>query len=206
MRALFSGLPAVQPGGFIPTFAGVLAILLIAACKPAPEPRAEAAPPDSAPVQGVVDSTFTPEESLRRFREGLVEPKALEGGAGSRDELVRGFVDALARQDTAALIRMHITRPEFAWLYYPHTPLSRPERYLEPKTVWLLMRLESEKGLTRLMQRERKGVGELRCENQPLVEGPNRLWERCRLGTRQLFGTIIEREGRFKFVSYKTDL
>lgn len=184
----------------------LLPVILAAGCNPEPQTRAEAAPPDSAPAPAVVDSTFPPEEAMRRFREGLAEPRGLEGGAGSRDELVRGFVDALARQDTAVLIRMHITRPEFAWLYYPHTELAPPGRYLEPKTVWLLLRLESEKGLTRLMQRRRTAEGRLRCEAQPRVEGPNRLWERCRLGTRQLFGTILEREGRFKFVSYKTDL
>ncbi len=180
-------------------------VVLAAGCGPAPETRAESAVPDTAAVQGVVDSTFTPEESLRRFREGLPQVAALEGGAGSRDGLVRGFVDALERQDTTALIAMHITRPEFAWLYYPHTELARPERYLEPKTVWLLLRLESEKGLTRLVQRPAP-KGALRCEDEPRVEGPNRLWERCRLGTRQLFGSIIERVGRFKFISYKTDL
>ncbi|HEX8362469.1 MAG TPA: hypothetical protein VF613_20280 [Longimicrobium sp.] len=178
-----------------------LFVVILGACSPEPEPRTESPPP----VQGVVDSTFTPEEAMRRFREGLAQPRGLEGGAESREALVRGFVDALARQDTAALIAMHITRAEFAWLYYPHTELARPERYLEPKTVWLLLRLESEKGLTRLVQRP-IAKGAPRCEDEPRVEGPNRLWERCRLGTRQLFGTILEREGRFKFVSYKTDL
>jgi hypothetical protein len=113
---------------------------------------------------------------------------------------VRGFVDALERQDTAALIRMHITRPEFAWLYFPYTEAPG----LDPKIAWLLLRLESEKGLTRLMQRP-VPRGDLRCEDEARKQGPNRLWERCRLGTRQLFGTIVEREGRFKFVSYKTD-
>jgi hypothetical protein len=172
-------------------------VLLAAACTSPPESRVDS----GGFVQGVVDSTFTPEESMRRFREGLEEPRGLEGGAGSREALVRGFVGALERQDTTALIRMHITRPEFAWLYFPHTESPG----LDPKIAWLLLRLESEKGLTRLMQRPIPR-GDLQCEEEPRTQGPNRLWERCRLGTRQLFGTIVEREGRFKFVSYKTDL
>ena len=190
-----------------------LAGALLAACGAAPAPPAA----DTAPA-GVVDSTFAPEESLRRFRAGLSEPAALSGGAASREALVRGFVAALARRDTAAVVAMHLTRAEFAWLYYPHAPLSRPGRYLDPQTTWLLLRLESEKGLTRLMQRL-GGTGAafaaLHCEPEPTLQGPNRLWEQCRAQLRgapagfraqRLFGTIVERDGRFKFVSYKTDL
>ena len=198
-------------------------LLLLAACGGAAETRASAteagtAAAAPAPAPGTVDSTFTPQENMRRFREGLAEPRALEGGAESREALVRGFVDALARRDTAALIRMHMTRAEFAYLYYPHTSLAGADGYLEPKTVWFLLRLESEKGLNRLMQRlGGKGArfGGLRCEDAPRAEGPNRLWEECLLElrdrpadlrARRLFGTIVEREGRFKFVSYKTDM
>lgn len=205
----------------MPTSLRWIALLtLLAACGPAPASRAESepAPPAAAPPPGSVDSTFTPEESLRRFRDGLPEPRGLSAGATSRDALVRDFVSALARQDTAALIAMHVTRPEFAWLYYPHSPTAQPGRYLDPKTMWFLLSLESEKGLTRLMQRlGGKGaeLRELTCEPEPRVEGPNRLWEQCRLALRntppgfraeRLFGTILERGGRFKFISYKTDL
>jgi hypothetical protein len=197
----------------------LLALALLAACGDAPGTRAEAAAPDTAaPAPGPVDSTFTPEENLRRFREGLAEPRALEGGAESRDALVRGFVEALARGDTAALLRMHVTRAEFAYLYYPESQLSRPDQYLDPKMVWLLTRLESEKGLNRLMQRlggrDLELVG-THCKGVPAEQGPNRLWEACRPELRnlppgfraqRLFGTIVEREGRFKFLSYKTDM
>lgn len=193
-------------------------VFLLAACGAEREPRAAAADSTAAPA-AVVDSTFPPDEALRRFREGLADPRELGGGAESKEALVRGFVAALARRDTAAVIAMHQTRDEFAWLYYPEAPLSRPgPQYLDPKTMWLLLRLESEKGLTRLMQRlggSGAELGALRCEPEPRVEGPNRLWEQCRVElrgapqgftTQRLFGTILERGGVFKFVSYKTGL
>jgi hypothetical protein len=197
-------------------------LALLAACGPASqadsEPAASADSAPAAPPPGSVDSTFAPDEALRRFRDGVPEPRALTAGAASRDALVREFVSALARQDTAALIAMHITRAEFAWLYYPHSPTAQPGRYLDPKTMWFLLSLESEKGLTRLMQRlggKGAGLRALACEPEPRIEGPNRLWEQCRLTLRdtppdfraeRLFGTILERGGRFKFVSFKTDL
>ena len=201
----------------MPTPRWIALLALLAACGPAPASRAESEPP-APPAPGSVDSTFAPEEALRRFRDGLPEPRDLASGAATRDALVRDFVAALARQDTAALIRMHLTRAEFAWLYYPHTPTAQPGRYLDPKTMWFLLSLESEKGLTRLMQRLGGKGAELRdltCEPEPRVEGPNRLWEQCRIRLRntpadfraeRLFGTMLERGGRVKFVSYKTDL
>ena len=165
----------------------------------------------------VVDSALPPEESLRRLRDGLPEPAALDG-APSRDALVRGLFERLRAQDTAAVVAMTLTRAEFGWLYYPELAAASPTPALDPRLMWTLLRLESEKGLNRLFQRlggVDVGFEGYRCEALPRTEGRNRLWEDCevRLGSppedlaaTRLFGTIIERDGRYKFVSFKTDL
>ncbi len=72
----------------------------------------------------------------------------------------------------------------------------------------------SEKGITRVFRRLGGAPFEYRghaCDPQPDVQGPNRVWKRCTTrritatgdtASLALFGGILEREGRFKFVSY----
>jgi hypothetical protein len=152
------------------------------------------------------------EEDLRRFRANIpVAPKRLSGGANSRESLVRRFLDALARADTAAVADMALTRAEFAYLTYPSSPYVRAPYRQSPEIVWLLLRAEHEKGLARLLDRigsQRIEYLGHRCDPEPLRESENRLWRGCsvrvKIGgdtstTRRLFGTIIERRGRFKF-------
>jgi len=180
-----------------------------------PAQRPVAAAP--APVPGMhVDSILPPEEEERRFREGLAEPGGLERGAASRQALVRGFVRAVERADTAAVRRMIVSRAEFAYLYYPSTEFTHPPRRMSPALLWFLTMQESEKGIGRLFARRAgKPLGYIssRCAPEPRVEGANRLWDRCTVtvrtdgGTKEerLFSTIIERDGRFKFVSYQNE-
>lgn len=144
-------------------------------------------------------------------------PDTLNGAAGSRDELVQRFADALLRADTSALIRMTMNRAEFAYLYYPHTIYTRPPYELDAETTWLLSKMNSEKGLTRILQRfggVPLDLAGYRCAAEPQQEGPNRFWHACTLTTRvdgappvmRWFGSIWERDGRFKFVAYANDL
>jgi hypothetical protein len=164
-----------------------------------------------------VDSAIPIEEALRRFRKDLPNPKALEGGLGSREKLVRAFVRALEVQDTAALRRMVMKPGEFAWLYYPSSPLSRPPYELSPALMWFQLQGESERGASRLLS-ERAGhaLGYLghTCA-PPRVEGKNRIHPSCELRRvtaardtigERLFGLILERDGRYKFVSYANRL
>ncbi|HEX6749492.1 MAG TPA: hypothetical protein VF092_19505 [Longimicrobium sp.] len=181
------------------------------------EAHAATPPVAAAPVPGThVDSILPPEEEMRRFREGLPEPAALEGGERSREALVRAFVRAVERADTAAVRRMILSRAEFAYLYYPSAGYDRLPRRMSPDLLWFLTMQESEKGIGRLFERRggtRLGYVSSRCYPRPRVEGRNRLWDRCRVTlrtvdgakTERLFSTIIERDGRFKFVSYKNE-
>lgn len=169
-----------------------------------------------APVH--VDSIFPIEEHLRRFRADLgVEPEALSGGAPSIQALVDRFVDALAARDSAAFRDLVLTRAEFAWLYYPYTRYTAPPYRMAPELLWFQIQNASSRGLGRLLDRlggQRLEVLGHHCPRPPRVEGPNRIWEGCALRVPsaegevtelELFGSIVEREGTFKLVSYAND-
>jgi len=167
-----------------------------------------------------VDSILPIEEELRRFRATLDErPGSLGGRAATdRDRLVLDFIEAVERQDTAALAGALLTRAEFAYLYYPYTKFTSPPWEMPPALVWFQITQNGGKGLARLLRTyagRDLGYRGYRCEPQPRVEGPNRLWEGCTVElkgedgvvvTKRLFGTILDRDGRFKFVSCANDL
>jgi hypothetical protein len=166
----------------------------------------------------VVDSILPIEDALRRFREGLPVVTALEGGAPTRDELVRRFATAVERGDSTALRRLALTPSEFAYLVYPSSPYTRPPFRQQPEVVWMLQRQAGETGARRLLDRHggrALGYDGYACAAEPVVEGENRLWRECAVRYRRadgatvsgrLFGVIVERDGRFKFVNYANDL
>ena len=170
-----------------------------------------------APSPQHVDSAIPIDEALRRFRRDLPAERTLQGGFGSREMLVREFVRALEVRDTAALRRMVLKTGEFAWLYYPSSPLSRPPYELAPALMWFQLQGESERGASRLFS-ERGGdalgyIGHT-CAS-PRVEGKNLIHSGCELRrvtaardtiAERLFGLIIEQDGRYKFVSYANRL
>lgn len=164
----------------------------------------------------VVDSARTPEEDLRRFRDALGGTPAVElqGGSASRDDLVRRLVSAVGHLDTAQMRAMVLTAREFADLVYPSSPYIHPP-YAQPAALmWMQIANGSVRGFTRLIRR-RGGVpfvvDSYECEPTPKREGRNLLWSGCALrlsapgygsAAERWFGSIIERDGRFKFVSY----
>lgn len=164
----------------------------------------------------VVDSSLPLDEALRRFRDGLPIVSQLSGGATSREALVRRFVRAIARRDTTSVRALVLSRAEFAYLYYPHSPFTRAPHKQMAGLVWFLAQANSSKGITRAFQRlggQPLGYGGHRCNVRPKRQGPNLIWEDCvvRLvdgdahAELRLFGSIIERDGRLKFVSYAND-
>jgi hypothetical protein len=182
--------------------------MLSAGCRDA-APDAQAAVP--------VDTLRPPSEALSLFRDGLPIADSLSGGAPSRDSLVARFVDAVARQDTAAIRAMVLDRAEYGWIYFPSLQRMNPGTNMQPEVMWMLHAQESEKGITRVMRRLGGGqarFGAYACEAAPQVEGPNRYWHACTVevsaqdgekATLKLFGSLIERGGRWKIVSYTND-
>lgn len=155
---------------------------------------------------------------LRRFQAGLLPATSLRETESTREALTRRYLDALGRFDTSALRDMHITRAEYAYLYFPSSKMMSPPYDLPPDVAWMLHTSESNKGVVNVLRRfggtrlELQGV---RCPGEPLREGPNVVWRDCVVryrgqgaaeGERPLFAAILERAGQFKFFSYATPL
>jgi len=191
----------------------LVVVWLASACRRA-EPPPEASASDT--VRAIVDSIFPIEEELRRFRATLAgePPAGLTGGAPSRDALVERFVTALEAADTAAFRDMLLTRTEFAWLYYPHTRFTAPPYELAPDLLWFQIENGTSRGFGRLLDRmggRAAHAAGYTCPVGARTEGPNLAWEDCVVHLRppgserrdlRLFGTILARDGVYKFVSY----
>ena len=168
---------------------------------------------------GVVDSALPIELLLDRFR--LATPETLttlSGGADSPERLAQSLLTALAARDSAATTSLVLSRGEFAWLYYPHTRFVAPPYELGPELVWLTHAAASKKGERRILARfggRPLRLVSLTCPERSTREGPNRIMADCELRiadgdagprTLRLFGALLNRDGRYKFLSYANDL
>jgi hypothetical protein len=164
----------------------------------------------------VVDSILPPQEELRRFRAavGGDSAKAFVGGSATREALVRRFVAALVANDTAELRAMAVHAREFADLYYPESPYAHPPYRQSPSLAWRLIQDPSTSGLTKLVRRlggTPMTYVRHECDPKVLREGLSNRYAGCLVtvrdakgetATRRYFGSILERGGRFKFLSY----
>lgn len=201
-------------------------IALVAGC--APDDAPNVGPPRAAPSSlaadtsprarpgYVIDSVLPVKEELRRFRVAIERvPTSLEGGASSRETLVRHFFSAVARADSAELRNMLLSRAEFAYLVYPESPYTHPPYRQPPDLVWMQLATTGSTGARRLLARARDfRYLSHRCDPTPEREGKNTLWRQCLARVvrsegdtvdMRLFGVIVERDERFKFASYETD-
>jgi hypothetical protein len=167
--------------------------------------------------EAVVDSAASIDTLLGRFRNGLERPAGFTGGAASRDALVRWFIQATERADSAALRDLALTRAEFAWLYYPSLPEAAPPYELDPRLMWFMIETNSGRGLRTLL--EERGGRPLRfvdyaCEGERQA-GANTIWGPCIIRRLQvpgdtvgevLFGPLVRLGGRFKLVSFANGL
>lgn len=164
---------------------------------------------------GVVDSILPLDEHLQRFRQTVQDrPDTLRHASSSRDALVERWTTAVATHDTVALNAMVIDRAEFGWLYYPTSHLMQPPYEAPPELLWGQILANSDEGARKILHK----IGGLdielervSCPDGAVTEGSNRLHDRClvtlRVGAERhvdvrLFGTILERDGRFKFISF----
>jgi hypothetical protein len=162
----------------------------------------------------IVDSILPVEEEIRRFQATIAErPSSLEGGAESRSALVERFVRALERNDTTALVRLVVNRAEFGYLIYPTSPNADPPYRQSPDLVWLSRSASTDKGVVRLFRRfggKPLGYTGFTCPGPARREGGNTLWANCvvnRIASGgdtthlRMFGAIVGRERRYKFLS-----
>ncbi|MBA4072388.1 MAG: hypothetical protein C0497_11210 [Gemmatimonas sp.] len=164
----------------------------------------------------IVDSILPIEEEIRRFRiaVGGAPASRLTGGAASQDALVAALAQAISANDSIALRRLAVTAREFIDLVYPESPYTRPPYRQAPGLLWRQIQMPSGSGVRRLVERHGGRpfhVEQLHCPSSPEVQGNNRLYVGCTVrfvsGTDaaregRLFGSIIERHGQFKFVSF----
>jgi hypothetical protein len=162
---------------------------------------------------GVVDSMFPVAEMLRRFRDSLPAVDTLRSASASLDALVARLAKNVGAADTTDLNAMVMDRAEFAWLFYEDSPMSKPPYEAPPALLWDQMQSTSNTDLRSLLARlsgSTVRVSQLACP-APEIEGKNRLHKQCTVefsatgkpalrGT--LFGTVLERDGRFKLVSF----
>lgn len=203
------------------THARLAAALLLgaAACRADAQPTVSDPSAELRPASApVVDSILPIEEALRRFQAAAGPPPEALSGAPTRDSLVVAFVAAVERADTAALAALPLTAAEFGAFYYPHSRFTAPPYQLAPELLWLQIQNEQGRGATRLLRRfagAPLGYLGYACEPEPRTEGPNRVWERCRLRLRgergdtvalRLFGSVLERGGAWRLMSLSNDL
>jgi hypothetical protein len=216
-------------------FCFLATILAAAACLPSGEERERQIAADSARVDSmnrarqdsinraspayVVDSILPVEEEIRRFRAAIggETVTGLAGSSLSRETLVGRFMKALAADDSADLRAMALNAREFADLVYPESPYTHAPYRQSPALVWNQIQNPSASGFTRLVRR--LGNQPLRyvdhnCDAEPDRQGRNLIWTNCFVRLRspnepatshRLFGSIIQRNGKFKIVSYKNE-
>lgn len=193
-----------------------LAAAALTAC--ADSSDAPETPEDEAPRR-VVDSVFPPEEQIRRFQATVTDtPTALFGAADTRDALVERFLAAAELRSPDSLLALAMTKGEFAFLYYPNSRFAAPPYQLAPEVLWFQIRNSESRGVTRLLRQleeRRMDVLGYECEEAPVGSSTVRIWEDCfallpgdtvdtvRL---RLFGSIVEHDGAFKFLSLSNDL
>lgn len=164
------------------------------------------------------DTLHSTAESLRRFRAGLAPVEGLSPAFESKEHVARVFLAAIATTDVPGVARTLMSRSEFAWLYYPDNPISRPPYELPAGIAWFELEGNSLAGVHRAFEAyggRSVAFRDLQCASTPVVQGRNRLWNACmvvlehddgREATVRLFGSILERDGRFKLVTAANDL
>lgn len=146
---------------------------------------------------------------------GCAQP--LPNSTESVDALARAVLDAVARRDKGALRRLALDEEEFRRYVWPELPASRPERNTPFSYIWGDLRSKSDAGLRETIAAhggqayELETVrfrGETTQYHTFVVHRDSALAVRHRDGHRellQLFGSVIERHGRFKVFSYVVD-
>jgi hypothetical protein len=203
--------PAPRTRGNRPAARSAAGILLIAAL------LAACGDVGARPVDGtaaaVRDSILPMETMIARYQADLPPVSMLgEDAPSSMDELIARFVAAVEDSSRAGLRALTLDAAEFAYLYFPTSIYARPPYAQPPAVNWLLLEQNSLKGEARLLRSfggRPLDMAGFSCAGEPVVEGANRLHDRCTLRIRtvqgtadiRLFGSIIERDGRFRIMS-----
>lgn len=145
------------------------------------------------------------------------EAPGLANTHASVEDLARAFLEGLERDNFDAVRALGLTREEFAWHVWPELPSSIPERNLSLDWVWGDMNGKSLRSLRRTVAawggRELELVrvefaGETTGYHTFAVHRDARLVvqdEEGRVGRLDLFGSVMEKDGRYRLFSFVTD-
>lgn len=145
------------------------------------------------------------------------EGSALDGSSPSPEDAARDAIALIAAGDREALLEVALTEAEFREVVYPELPASRPERNTSADFVWGTLRQRSRHSLAFTLDRYRGEPLELVAVDflgETTDYGAFRVHRETALTVRRpdgersvvrLFGSMIERHGRFKIFSFVTD-
>ncbi len=167
----------------------------------------------------VIDSILPVEEMLRRFKAkvGGTPVTALQNASPTRDALVARFMKAVAASDSSELRAMALNAREFADLVYPESPNTKPPYKEDPALMWMTIQNPSQSGYIRLVRRTEEIPTKLvdyHCDGKTETQGQNTFISGCILRlngkdgvttSHRYFGSIIERDHKFKIVSYRNE-
>lgn len=192
-------------------------LLVAAACIESDAPPERA--PEGASAKVTVDSALSTAERLARFRATVADhPDTLRRASRSLEDLANRWATAVEKRDTAALNAMVMDRAEFAWLFYPTTRLAHPPYEMPPALLWEQVLANSDDGAKKLLDRfggRALVVRSVRCPAPADTEGTNLVRQGCLVRLRsaadtipedRFFGTVIERDGRWKLLGYSNKL
>jgi len=165
----------------------------------------------------IVDSARPIPEEIRRFsaRVGGDSISVFAHASASREALIRRVVRDVARADSTDVSAAAITPREFIDLVYPASPYTHPPYEQPPDLVWMQIANPSAAGYRRLLARlggQAFVYVSHGCAGKTERQGPNTLYVDCFITVRdpsraeikqRWFGSIIERNGRFKILSYR---
>lgn len=142
---------------------------------------------------------------------------SLEPTFDSPEALGKAFVEALAREDGATLNGYALTEAQFKHYVWPQLPSSRPERNVSFEFGWADLHQKSHNALLHTFSKY-KGIPfefrEIRFEDGAtdydtyVVHRDARVLVRRNDGREEwldLFGSVMEHDGRYKLFSYVTD-
>jgi hypothetical protein len=172
---------------------------------------------DRARPSGFDQSARPIPEEIRRFAErvGGDSVSSFAHASMSREALIRRVVRDVARADSSDLAAAAITPREFIDLVYPSSPYTHRPYEQPPDLVWMQIANPSGAGYRRLLGRlggQAFAYISDACAGKPERQGANTLYLGCIImvsdpSHRQIkqrwFGSIIERDGRFKILSYR---
>lgn len=135
----------------------------------------------------------------------------------SPDALARSVLTALEKRDANALLALALTREEFTEHVWPDLPAARPERNLSPGFVWGDLNQKSNVALRNTLAAHGgkkyelisiRYLGEttqydsyrVHRESELTVKEPGGVARQIRV-----FGSVIEKDGRYKVFSYVID-